>query len=396
MGFVISRSKNLSLFFSLVILLCSHAKSFAENQGQEAWNHAGEFALNDQEKQYIQMYPEDKFAYIPYEVLAPLTSVLEKNKHTFTDPSFSSVYENLKNHLRISRYSDIEKVVDELHEDSLSTYKQQLKNGDAVINVIFDKPITRGCCNPCSARAASCRLVLSQPSLTALQVLQILVALQSLQNEDGSLVLQGLQGIPGLAGLQGIPGLQGIIGLQGIPGIAGIQGLQGLLGLQGIQGPAGTSGIDGVISSAQYVQLGAQPGSIAAGQPFTYTTAVLTTPNIIASTGIFGSFTASGTVFQLTNIGRYEVNYQMTFPTDGGVDLYTSPSLNGTYSPLPYTMIGKTPDGQIAGSVIVETTTANSFIAVVAAAGNAAAIQPGPNSSTTNQNATTVSFKQIA
>ncbi len=149
--------------------------------------------------------------------------------------------------------------------------------------------------------------------------------------------------------------------------------------------------------TAQYVQLGAQPGSVAAGQPFTYTTAVLTTPGITASTGTFPAFPASGTVFQLANIGRYEVNYQATYPTDGGIVLYTGPDLSaGDMNPLAYTMIGKTPNGQVNGSVIIQTTTVNSFLAVVAAPGNTAAIQPGPNSSTTNQNATSVSITQIS
>ncbi len=161
--------------------------------------------------------------------------------------------------------------------------------------------------------------------------------------------------------------------------------------------PAGTAvTVSGL--SAQYVQLGAQPTTVAAGQPFTYTTAVLTTPGIIASTGTFAAFPAgSGTVFQLTNIGRYEVNFQSTYTTDGGIVLYTGPTLGaGAMLPLPYTMVGKTPNGQASNSVIIQTTTANSFLAVVSAPGNATPIIVPANSSTTNQNATTVSIKQIA
>lgn len=158
-----------------------------------------------------------------------------------------------------------------------------------------------------------------------------------------------------------------------------------------------TIGSTSTIAGAQYVQLGAQ--DVAAGQPFTFTTDVLTTPGIVKQVaGIYGSYTASGTVFQLVAIGRYEVNYQATYLTPGGVDLYTSPTLNGTYLPLPYTMIGTVTatGGQVAGSVIIETTTANSFLSVNAAAGNAAVIGVPGNSSTTNQNATTVSIKQIS
>jgi hypothetical protein len=58
-------------------------------------------------------------------------------------------------------------------------------------------------------------------------------------------------------------------------------------------------------------------------------------------------------------------------------------------------MIGKNLGGAVSGSVIVETTTTNTFLSVNAAPGNSVAIAPPPNSSTTNQNATTVSIKQI-
>lgn len=146
----------------------------------------------------------------------------------------------------------------------------------------------------------------------------------------------------------------------------------------------------GTIPSAQYAQLGSQPGTIAPGQAFTYSTTILST------TGITPVTTAppGGTVFTLANAGRYEVNYQMTYPTDGGVVLYLGATIP-TMSPLPYTMIGKTPDGAVNGSVIIETTSSNSFLSVNAAAGNAVAIAIPPNSSSSNQSATTVSIKQI-
>ncbi|MDP3889112.1 MAG: collagen-like protein [bacterium] len=253
------------------------------------------------------------------------------------------------------------------------------------------------CCLPsdcCRTTAASCRLALNS-GLSALQVIQIIGALQALQGPDGELVLQGLQGIPGLQGIQGIAGLQGIIGLTGVPGIQGIQGLTGEIGLQGIQGPQGTAGLNGVVSSAQYVQLGSQPATVKIGQPFTFTTAVLTTPGVIASTAIFNPpFTESGTVFQLVNVGRYEVNFQTTYAEDGGIVIYFGSTVL-TMLALPYTMIGKTPNGAVSMSVIIEVTTPDSFLSINAAAGNAVALTVPPNSSTTNQSATTVSFKQI-
>lgn len=149
------------------------------------------------------------------------------------------------------------------------------------------------------------------------------------------------------------------------------------------------------VYSAQYVQLGAQPATVGAGQPFTYTTEVLSSPRVTANTAIFNPpFTTSGTVFTLADIGRYEINYQMNYPVDAGVMLYLGSTIP-TMSPLSYTSIGKTPDGSVSGSVIIETTTPNSFLSVNAAAGNSVAISIPPNSSTTNQSATTVSIKRV-
>ncbi|MDB5225335.1 MAG: Collagen triple helix repeat protein [Candidatus Adlerbacteria bacterium] len=84
----------------------------------------------------------------------------------------------------------------------------------------------------------------------------------------------------------------------------------------------------------------------------------------------------------------------MSYPTDGGVVLYSGSTLAGMV-PLAYTMIGKSPDTPVSGNVIIQTTTPNSFVSVNAAAGNAAAIGIPPNTSTTNQSATTVLFMQI-
>ena len=158
--------------------------------------------------------------------------------------------------------------------------------------------------------------------------------------------------------------------------------------------PAGTIPVGSLLGSAQYVQFGLQTLQIA--QPVTYTIPVLTTPGITAATAAFGPpLAGSGTVFTLANIGRYEVNYQMTYPENGGVVLYLGSTIP-TMLPLSYSMIGKTPDGQVAGSVIIETTTPNSFLSVVAAPGNSIAITIPANSSTANASATTVSFKQIS
>lgn len=205
----------------------------------------------------------------------------------------------------------------------------------------------------------------------------------------------GPVGETGLIGLTGVTGLTGLTGLTGAIGVTGPIGLTGPIGITGLTGPVGATGPAGTVLSAQYVQLGAQPATVAAGQPFTYTETVLSTPGITSNTAVFSPpFAASGTVFTLANVGRYEIIYQMIYPTDGGVVLYFGSTVE-TMLPLPYTMVGKTSDGAVRGSVIVETITPDSFLSVNAAAGNAAAIDIPPNSSTTNQSATTISIKQL-
>lgn len=201
----------------------------------------------------------------------------------------------------------------------------------------------------------------------------------------------GDTGLTGDIGVTGATGTQGAIGITGLTGETGATGTPGAIGPIGPEGPAGVA----TLASAQYAQLGAQPATIGASQPFTYTTTVLSTPSITSNTAVFNPpFTTSGTIFTLANIGRYELNYQMVYPSDGGVVLYLGSTIPAML-PLPYTMIGKAPNGAVIGNVIIETTTANSFLSVNAAAGNATAIDIPPNSSTTNQSATTISIKQI-
>ena len=174
----------------------------------------------------------------------------------------------------------------------------------------------------------------------------------------------------------------------------GPQGPPGPCGKQGEQGPCGKPG--GLIGYGQYVQYGSQPAPVNPGQPFTYSNAIITSPDVNSVTALFNPpFTNSGTIFILNNPGIYEVNWQMTYPMDAGTILYTGQTI-ATMIPQAYTMVGKTTDGQVAGSVIIQTLVPNSYVSVNAAAGNVVAITIPVNSSTANQSATTVSFKQIA
>lgn len=219
----------------------------------------------------------------------------------------------------------------------------------------------------------------------------------------------GPTGNTGYTGYTGPTGPTGNTGYTGPTGNTGYTGPTGPTGNTGYTGPTGNTGYTGMtgftgaggavdlsaIGPAQFVQYGSQPATVGAGQPFTYTTQIIGNANITFTTMVFNPpFTTSGTVFTLGNIGYYEVNYQMTYPTPGGVVLYLGSTI-ATMLPLAYTMIGNTSTGYVGGSVIIQTTTAFSFVSVNAGAGNQAAIGIPPDSSTTNQSATTVSFKQV-
>lgn len=215
----------------------------------------------------------------------------------------------------------------------------------------------------------------------------------------GVIGLTGAMGGTGSTGATGLTGDIGITGATGTPGTIGVTGPTGATGATGTPGtigPTGPAGPAGVatIPSAQYVRLGAQPATVGAGQPFTYSTTVLSTSGITSVAGVFSPFFTSGTFFTLINIGRYEVNYQMRYPTNGSVVLYLGSTI-ANMLPQPYTMIGKASDGVVSGSVIIQTSVGSSVLSVNAAAGNAAAIGIPGDDSTTNQSATTISFKQI-
>lgn len=387
--------------------------------GVQAQNQSND-DISEQEFEMLVQRHDEKFVYVPADVRDVMVALLD-NDELVTD---------LKNNAHILQHESacalMPKALIALEQRKsliatadyvvakilLEEYQEALANGDALISL--DDSVAKS----------------KKPKMYDLLMVKYKLVARKLEvcgdtSIGGNLTVGGNETIGGnltlcgeLLGCNGLPftgplgptgatratGATGATGPGGGPtgptGATGATGATGTAGATGATGATGTSGVGGILGWAQYVQLGSQPATVAAGQPFTYTTAVVTTPGIIQQVaGIYGSYTASGTVFQLVSAGVYEVNYQTNFPTPSGVVLYTSPSLNGTYSPLPYTMIGKdTTDtgGQVGGSVIVVTTTANTFISVNAAAGNSSAIGVPPNSSTTNQSATTVSFKQLS
>lgn len=185
------------------------------------------------------------------------------------------------------------------------------------------------------------------------------------------------------------PGERGEIGPVGPSGSSGPRGFVGPAStVPGPVGPRGEIGPPSVIQSAQFAQIGGQPNALGAGQAFTFTTTGLNSPSITPSAA------NGGTVFQLANAGRYEVTYQTSYPSDGGIVLYQGPT-QATMQPIAYSMVGKTVGGSITGSVIIQAA-AGSYLSMNAAPGNTAGIQPGANSSTNNTSSTTISIKQFA
>ena len=238
MKFVISRAKKVSLIFSLTLLLCFNAKLLSTDNQDQAHVQLGqlvEFVLTDQELQYIQMHPEEELAYIPYEILEPLASAFENDPNKLTDPSFSHVHENLKNSLRLARYSDLKKVVSQLPEGSLGNYRQQLETGEALITGSFDQQER-------IVRSKSCR-----PKLTSYRPKKV-IGCKLIPAKPGPSRATGTAsatGATGSADATSSQGPQSVSGLASVTGSTGPQGVPGPAGATGPQGPKGIPGLAG-------------------------------------------------------------------------------------------------------------------------------------------------------
>lgn len=185
---------------------------------------------------------------------------------------------------------------------------------------------------------------------------------------------QGEQGEPGpqgSTGAQGIPGAQGPIGPagpQGIAGPAGATGPQGPAGPAGATGPQGPQGVSGAIDFADFFAL--MPGDNAATVA---TGANVSFPQDGPNSGSGLIFGLTANTFNLTNVGVYEVNFQVSVSEAGQLLL----NLNGT--DLAYTVAGRaTGTSQIVGLALVRTTIPNSVLAVRNPSGNAAALTITP------------------
>ena len=171
----------------------------------------------------------------------------------------------------------------------------------------------------------------------------------------------GATGATGPGGATGSTGATGVTGPQGPTGPTGATGATGVGGPTGPGGASGATGPTGPLGPgnfAEFYQLGAEPATIAAGQPFTFPFVGPGTATITSATGIFfPPFSQSGTVFTLPTAGTYRVTFQATVDEAGGVELM----LNGI--PLAYTGVGRdTASTQIIGSDLI---TANDYAALI-------------------------------
>jgi hypothetical protein len=161
----------------------------------------------------------------------------------------------------------------------------------------------------------------------------------------------------------GPPGPQGEQGIPGTPG--GPQGEQGVPGPQGEQGIAGPSG---VIDFADFFALmpGDNSATVAAGANVSF-------PQDGPNSGSGLIFGLTGDTFNLTNIGTYEVNFQVSVSEAGQLLL----NLDGT--DLAYTVVGRaTGTSQIVGVALITTSNVNSVLTVRNPSGNAAALTITP------------------
>lgn len=145
------------------------------------------------------------------------------------------------------------------------------------------------------------------------------------------------------------------------------------------------------IPCAQFFHLGCE--TICPGQPLTFNQNLICDPLITSNTGVFPPFTGCGTVFTLNCAGVYEVNFQAYAQCDAAIVLYVGSSLCSIL-PLAYTMVGKFCDGIISSSVLIQVVI-GSVVALCAAPGNTNTITIPQNCNTTNESATTISFKFI-
>jgi hypothetical protein len=184
----------------------------------------------------------------------------------------------------------------------------------------------------------------------------------------------GPQGPIGNIGATGAIGPQGPIGNIGATGNIGPQGpigntgAAGGIGPQGPIGDTGAAGTSGVIAFADFFALMPpdNDATVAVGADVTFPQdGSISSGSAIART--------SASAFNLSNIGTYQVMFQVSVTEPGQLDL----TLNSVE--LPATVVGRaTGTSQIAGMALVMTTVANSVLTVRNPSGNTTALTITP------------------
>lgn len=158
----------------------------------------------------------------------------------------------------------------------------------------------------------------------------------------------------------------GSAGIPGVAGPAGAPGVAGAAGIEGIQGIPGIPGVPGVLDFSDFYALmpGDNTATIAVGLPIDFPQDGPTTADIVRT---------SASSFLLPSIGTYLVLFHVSVSEAGQLQL----RLNGGY--LPETVVGRgTVTDQIVGISYLTTTTPNSILEVVNAAGNSTALTITP------------------
>ncbi len=191
---------------------------------------------------------------------------------------------------------------------------------------------------------------------------------QGFQGFIGAQGAQGFQGFTGVQGAQGFQGFRGVQGFQGTQGFQGNQGFQGTTGVQGTQGFQGNQGLQGVGGNAAEFFAVMPPdnaATVAAG-------AAVAFPENGSNTGA-SIVRLTSSLFQLSNIGTYEVSFQVSVTEAGQLQL----DLNSF--PLGFTVVGRaTGTSEIVGQALVTTTTINSTLSVINPSGESTALSVTP------------------
>jgi len=165
----------------------------------------------------------------------------------------------------------------------------------------------------------------------------------------------------------------------------GTPGPIGGTGATGVTGVTGTPGIPGTLDFADFFALmpGDNTATVAPGTDVSF-------PQDGPESGTALISRTGPSTFNLTNIGVYEVLFQVSVSEAGQLLL----TLNG--SDLAYTVVGRaTGTSQIVGMAIVETTAANSILTVRNPAGNSPALTITPLAGGTRSVSAHLIIKQI-